>query len=71
MTLAALIYGGRANASRNIVIEERLTIGIMLVLKCSCGWTIPAEAKDPTGIFLKDLKNIHEMTFTDHKVVIE
>ena len=42
-----------------------------MILKCSCGWTASAENNDPMGIFLNELKEIHERTFKDHKVIIE
>jgi len=44
---------------------------MIMILKCSCDWTLPSETKDPKGIFLKELKEIHERIFIDHKVVIE
>jgi|GEM_PF-2844259 len=44
---------------------------MVLILNCSCGWRVTAEANDPKGITLKLLKDIHEKTFPDHKAVIE
>jgi len=44
---------------------------MVLVLRCSCGWTKIQENNDPKGTMLEILKGIHESTFKDHKVVIE
>jgi hypothetical protein len=44
---------------------------MVLVLKCSCGWTATAEANDPKGRMLQILKDIHEKTFVGHKATIE
>lgn len=44
---------------------------MVLQLKCSCGWTKTQEGNDPNGIMLGMLKDIHEMTFKDHKSLIE
>jgi hypothetical protein len=44
---------------------------MVLILRCSCGWTKSQEANDPKGAMLEILKGIHEMTFRDHKASIE
>jgi hypothetical protein len=44
---------------------------MVLTLKCSCGWTVPAELKDPDGKMLGILEDIHEKTFVGHKATIE
>ena len=44
---------------------------MVLVLKCSCGWTYTKDNNDPEGRRLGILKGIHEMTFTGHVCKIE
>jgi hypothetical protein len=44
---------------------------MVLVLKCSCGWTKSQEGNDPKGKMLEILKEIHESTFKGHRAIIE
>ena len=44
---------------------------MVLVLRCSCGWTKSQEANDPKGTMLEILKEIHESTFKDQKASIQ
>ena len=44
---------------------------MVLLLKCSCGWSKAQEANDPKGAMLEIVKGIHESTFTGHKATIE
>jgi len=41
-------------------------LNMVLVLKCSCGWSKHAENNDPQGRMLGILKGIHESTFKGH-----
>jgi hypothetical protein len=44
---------------------------MLLVLRCSCGWTKTQEGNDAKGgATLEILKGIHEMTFKDHKIAL-
>lgn len=44
---------------------------MVLVVRCSCGWTKHQEGNDPKGAMLEILKGIHESTFKDHICKIE
>jgi len=44
---------------------------MVLVLKCSCGWSKYQEKNDPQGRMLGILKGIHESTFKGHVYKIE
>jgi hypothetical protein len=44
---------------------------LVLILRCSCGWTVQQEPSDSKGKMLEILKGIHESTFKDPKIVIE
>jgi hypothetical protein len=45
---------------------------VVLVIRCNaCGWEVKQEHNDPGGKMLEILKGIHEMTFKDHRCMIE